>query len=229
MAILDDGDTQRQIVGVTGRYVLGGDTARAGINVFACRLKSISADSFVAAAPVTGLVGDAVTAHFEPFGALHGRVQRYVGDGFAVEIDAGPAMREALRQRIAQFGGRLWSGDAEKRGMPRYMPAEPRSVILLETGQVLPCLVIDYSASGAAVSAAITPPSGSRVTVGQVDGTVVRGFDVGFAVRFEALQDPDEVEQFLEAPAEWRRAVRVVSHRVDTDEGEDHALTGASY
>jgi hypothetical protein len=101
---------------------------------------------------------------------------------------------------------------------------------VLADGSVLPCLIVDYSASGAAVSAGINPEQGTRVTIGQVAGTVVRGFDVGFAVHFDALQDREEIEHFLEAPDEWRQAVSVIqAQRIDTSEGEDLAMAGGSY
>jgi hypothetical protein len=226
MALAELIEQQRQISGVTGRYVLGADMV-PGLNVFACRLKSISADGFVAAAPVAGKVGDLLTADFAPFGTLHGRIARHAADGFVVELTGDGA---DLAQKIDQYQHRVWEGPAEKRGEERFMPGEPRSVILFGAGKVLPCLVIDYSASGVAVSADIELAEGTPVTVGQVCGKVVRGFDVGFAVKFDALQDRDEVEQLLEAPQEWREAVQVVTAlRIDTDEGEDLTLAGAAY
>lgn len=218
---------QRQISGVTGRYILGAQHMIPGLNVFACRLKSISASAFVAAAPVAGVVGDTVTADFAPFGTLHGKIVRHAADGFVVELSGD---RADLARKIEQYQHRVWSGPSEKRGEERFMPGEPRSVIQFSGGRVLPCLVIDYSASGVAVSADVELVEGDLVTVGQVAGRVVRGFDVGFAVQFNELQSAEEVEQLLEAPEEWREAARVMTaKRIDTDEGEDLALAGAAY
>lgn len=204
---------------VTGRYVLGGRTSMLGVNVFACRLRSITPHSFVAAAPVVGKVGDVITASFGPFGKLHGRISRHVVDGFAVELDGNPDERAELAVRIDAFRDRVWTGVADKRAEKRFMPSDPRSVVILADGVVMPCLVVDYSASGAAVSADVAPLIGQKLSVGQVAGHVVRIFDVGFAVHFDSLQRGDDVEELLAAPEEWRDAVAVVkAGHINTDD-----------
>ncbi|KRA42568.1 PilZ domain-containing protein [Devosia sp. Root635] len=206
---------------VAGRYVLGQQARRPGVNIFACRLRTISPTGFVVSAPVIGAIGEQVSASFAPFGNLHGRIGRHVADGFAVELDGA---EPDLADRIETFRHKPWHGLADKRAEKRFMPAEPRSVIILEGGDVLPCLIVDYSASGAAISADTTPIPGAPVTIGHVPGRVVRLFDVGFAVHFDARQPPDEIEGLLEAPLEWRRAVTVLQPRhIDTSEPGDTA------
>ncbi|HTM79388.1 MAG TPA: PilZ domain-containing protein [Devosia sp.] len=214
-----------------GHYVLGHQRRRPGVNVFACRARSISPTTLVVAAPVIGEVGDWVTASFGPFGTLHGRIGRYVTDGFAVDIEAPATERAALAAIIDRLQHRMWSGEADKRGEPRFLPGEPRSVIVLADGTVMPCLVVDYSASGAAVSADVNPPIGAPVTIGEVAGRVVRQFEVGFAVAFDALQDAEAIEQLLEAPEEWHEAVSVLKAApVDTaDPSDDPDPTGYQY
>lgn len=220
-------DDSLHVGAVTGRYVLGNRTSLRGVNVFACRLRSVSSTSFVAAAPVIGKIGDVVTASFGPFGTLHGRIARHVVDGFAVDVDGDTAQRDELAARIDAFRDRVWTGVADKRAEKRFMPGEPRSVIILADGSVQPCLIVDYSASGAAVSADLEPTMGQKLTIGQVAGSVVRLFDVGFAVHFDSLQRGDDIEELLAAPAEWRDAVAVLkANRIDTDEpGELLELT----
>ena len=90
------------------------------------------------------------------------------------------------------------------------MPREPRSAIVMATGTVLPCLVIDISASGAAVSADIDPPLGEPLAIGKVVGRVVRKLEVGFAVQFASPQDQQDVEEMLRAPDEWQQAMRCI-------------------
>lgn len=204
---------------VAGRYVLGRQAMRPGVNIFACRLRSISPTGFAVAAPVIGATGEAVSASFAPFGALHGRIVRHLADGFVVTLDS---IEPALADRIEAFRHKPWHGLADKRAEKRFMPAQPRSVIILDGGEVLPCLIVDYSASGAAISADASPAIGSVVTIGHVPGRVVRQFDVGFAVRFDERQPDDEIESLLEAPLEWRRAVAVLQpHAIDTSEPGD--------
>jgi len=221
-------DARLRVGSVTGRYVLGDASSVLGVNVFACRLRSVSSDSFVAAAPVIGELGEWVTASFTAFGTLHGRIEHHVTDGFVVQLSADRAERKRLSQRIMAYRGRVWRGGSDHRVSDRFMPAEPRSVILPEKGGVHPCLIVDYSATGAAVSAAINPPVGTRVTVGHVPAEVVRLFDVGFAVRFDPMPEADDIERLLEAPDEWRDAVAVVTReRINTQEpGEDFEVYG---
>jgi len=225
MGLQDKAGNPAYIGAVIGHYVLGDQVRLPGVNVFACRARSISPKSFVVSAPVIGQVGDAITASFPQFGTVHGHIDHHVCDGFAVNIEAPD--EQALAATIDALQHRLWSGDADKRGEQRFMPGEPRSMLVFPDGAVLPCLVVDYSASGAAVSADINPAIGTRLTIGEVAGQVVRLFDVGFAVSFDALQDLEEIEQLLEAPEEWREAVSVIkANPIDTDdEGEVLELT----
>lgn len=222
--------TSLHVGAVTGRYVLSDKPQRLGVNVFACRLRSISADGLIVAAPVVGAPGDAVTVMLGPFGTLHGKVVRHTQDGFVVALTGTAAERADLAERIDMFRNRLWTGTADRRKQMRFMPGEPRSIIIDAAGAVRPCLVVDYSASGAAVSADTTPSLGAPITVGQVAGHVVRHFDVGFAVHFDQVQSGEEIEDLLEAPEEWRDAVAVLHPtRIDTSEGEDLALAGSAY
>jgi hypothetical protein len=68
---------------------------------------------------------------------------------------------------------------------------------MLADGSVRGCFVIDMSASGAAVSADLTPQLGDVLAVGKIVGRVVRLFAEGFAVRFIELQDPDALPHLL--------------------------------
>ncbi|ODT75528.1 MAG: hypothetical protein ABS76_34010 [Pelagibacterium sp. SCN 64-44] len=192
---------------VTGRYVIGEQATHPGINLFGCRLRMISSDAFRVTAPVIPEAGEAVSARFEPFGILSGRVERQFEDGFIVAIAQEPAARDKLNARITAFSERLWTGE-DRRADKRLMPRNPRTVIARPDNWSQPCLVMDYSPSGAAISAAFQPAVGEVVSVGQVTAEVVRLFDVGFAVRFFERQDPEQLEDLLEAPDEWRAMVR---------------------
>ena len=91
------------------------------------------------------------------------------------------------------------------------MPRDPRSAVVLSGGEVLPCLVIDMSASGIAVSADYEPSLGEPLAVGRMVGRVVRRLEVGFAVQFIGSQDLEIVEELMRAPEEWDRATRAVA------------------
>lgn len=77
------------------------------------------------------------------------------------------------------------------------MPRDPRSTILFADGTRLPCLIIDMSRSGAALSADVQPDLGTPLAVGRVVARVVRWLEVGFAVQFLAEQDPESLEDRL--------------------------------
>ena len=195
----------RGISTVAGRYVIGDEPMHPGSNLFACRLRSLSTENFTITAPVIPQVGEIVTTIFGPFGRLSGHVERNSDDGFTVAIEHREGDREALEHAISAFRERLWCGTLERRTDHRFMPGNPRSTLSRPDAWVQPCLVVDYSASGAAISGAFQPEVGEVVSIGQITSEVVRIFDVGFAVRFFEKQDLEEIENLLEAPEDWQR------------------------
>jgi hypothetical protein len=208
-----------------GRYALASRMRLAGVQIFACRLQSISVSRVVAAAPVPGSPGEKITVNFEPFGTLRGVVERHIDDGFVMEIDADDEDRQKLANKIEWYKKRTFAGLTDKRQHRRFMPREPRSAVVLGNGDVLPCLVIDISASGAAVSADLDPQLGEPLAIGRVVGRVVRKLEVGFAVQFVAEQEPEVVEEMLRAPDEWQRAMRAQEALAS---GEVEAMTEAA-
>lgn len=190
---------------VMGRYTLASRAKMPGIQIFALRLQSISPTMMVASAPVRGKIGETVTAHFLPFGNVRGPVSRHVDGGFVVDIEGGDDRRR-LAARIEWFKKRTFAGVTDKREHHRFMPREPRSAVLLHSGVLMPCLVIDLSSSGAALSADYEPEIGEPLAVGKVVSRVARRLDVGFAVQFVSPIERQYVEQMVRAPEEWERA-----------------------
>lgn len=136
--------------------------------------------------------------------------------------------RDLLASRIQWYKRRTFAGVSDKREHRRFMPREPKSAVVFSDGSVLPCLVIDISASGAAISADIDPPINAALALGKVICRVVRKLDVGFAVQFVDIQDRDLVEEMVRAPDEWERAMRTQQRRLDEKAGTAARwLTGA--
>lgn len=187
-----------------GRYTLESRVRQ----IFAIRVQSISPTTLVASAPVTGRIGETVTAHFVPFGNVRGRVARHIDGGFVIDLEGDQERRGKLARRIDWYKKRLFAGLSDKREHKRFMPREPRSAVVLHDGTVLPCLVIDLSSSGAAVSVDHSPAIGEPLAVGKAVGRVVRCLEVGFAVEFLTAIDRGEVEETVRAPDEWERAMR---------------------
>ncbi|QQR40777.1 PilZ domain-containing protein [Devosia rhizoryzae] len=193
---------------VSGRYAIGGDEGYPGINLFACRLRMMSSDAFRVTAPVIPAPGESILASLGPFGALRGHVERQFEDGFVVGIEHQGSSREDLNRAIKQFTETLWTEAGERRGAKRLLPRNPRTVFARPDNWSQPCLVMDYSVTGAAISSAFQPAVGEVVTVGTITAEVVRLFDVGFAVRFFEQQSEDDVEAGLQAPNDWEQMLR---------------------
>lgn len=200
------------ITTVAGRYVIGAQPSHPGVNLFACRLRMIGSDNLRMTAPVIPQTGEPVSASFTSFGTLGGKVTRQFDDGFEMSIEQSPEARDDHNGRITSFSEKLWTTATDRRAAQRVMPSNPRTVIARPDNWSQPCLIVDYSTSGAAVSAAFQPAVGEIVTVGRVTGEVVRLFDFGFAVRFFEHQDPAHIESLLEAPDEWREIMRRTFH-----------------
>ncbi|ODT13177.1 MAG: hypothetical protein ABS35_38490 [Kaistia sp. SCN 65-12] len=188
----------RFIGALMGRYLLASRKNRSHrVQVFACRLQSISPQLMVASAPVLGAPGEELSANFEPFGSVRGRVERLIDGGFSMAIETTAEERDLLIKRIGWYKKRVFHGVADKRAHRRVMPRDPRSTILFADGTRLPCLIIDMSRSGAALSADVQPELGTPLAVGRVVARVVRWLDVGFAVQFMVEQEPDRLEDRL--------------------------------
>lgn len=205
---LGRGADVRFIGPVMGRYTLESRIRLSGVQIFAVRLQSISPAMMVASAPVPGSVGENITAHFVPFGNIRGKVARHIDGGFVVDIEGGDEQRKKLAARIEWYKKKLFSGVTDKREHKRFMPREPKSALVLHDGSVLPCLVIDLSSSGAAISADHEPQVGEPLSVGTGVARVVRKLDVGFAVQFVTPIERDAVEEAVRAPHEWDKAMR---------------------
>lgn len=214
---------------VTGRYVLGEEARDPGVNILACRLRTISPTEFVATAPAVGPIGAVVSADFGPFGALHGHISRHVNDGFVVTLDGARAAQALLAERIEAFRRRPTETD-DRRTAGRSMPAEPRSMLFVGPDVAVSCLIVDYSATGAVISASTRPAIGTSVMVGHMLAHVVRQFEYGFAVRFDNQHPDDDIETMLEPPRAWRKAMAVLpASPVDTSDPGEPLHEGYGY
>ena len=75
------------------------------------------------------------------------------------------------------------------------MPRNPIGRLILPNGLNVSCRIIDVSQSGAGIMCDERPAIGSLVTLGKVQGRVVRYIDDGFAIEFTRLQHPDLLEE----------------------------------
>jgi hypothetical protein len=198
-----DRDTDVRFVGsINGRYTLSSRRRReaggpAQVEVFACRVMSISALNVAVTAPVSGAVRERLTAHIDGIGLIAGNVARLIPDGFVFDVDATADERTALAARIGWLKRKRFNAEEDRREHRRFLPRDARSIVTLADGRVLKCVLIDVSRSGAAVSADLVPVVGDRVVVGSLPARVIRPLKVGFAVQFDEIQVADQVERLL--------------------------------
>ncbi|WP_156461095.1 PilZ domain-containing protein [Devosia sp. Root436] len=194
----------RFIGAVAGRYALSdrrvGDDGK--VSVYACRLCSISTRLAVVVGPVVGREGESVTAHFDEFGILRGKISRKLPSGFVMELMLNDTDRNKLGGKIVWQKKRVHEQVPDKRDHKRILPRDPRTVLTLGDGTQMPCFVIDISQSGIAVSADIWPGLGTPMAIGKLVGRVVRYLDVGFALQFIQLQEIDQLEILMAPPVE---------------------------
>jgi hypothetical protein len=194
----------RFIGAVAGRYTL--PNRRAGeegrLQVYACRLCSISTRLAVLIGPVVGDDGEQVAVHFEQFGVLRGSVVRKIPSGFAMRLSLDTLERDRLGRRIIWHKKHSHEQVEDRREHKRLLPRDPNTRLTLADGTQMPCFVIDVSQSGAAVSANILPDIGTPMAVGKMVGRVVRHLDVGFAVQFIKLQEIVDLEALIAPPTE---------------------------
>ena len=190
--------SERAIVGMSGKYTLANwRDADGEPRVFTCTVLKMSARAIELSAPVTGTPGEWVCAHFDRLGKFEGPIIRTGRRSLVMRIVATADEISKVADKIA------WIEDkntADARRHERLVPADPNSSVMLSDGSVLPCEIIDYSVSGAAVNAEHDPNVGAVVKVGNIVGNVVRRFAGGFAVEFTVIHHDQVVEDLVTEP-----------------------------
>jgi len=180
---------QRVRVNLLGRFML------ADRREYACQVINMSPGGMAVLAPALGAPGERVIAYIDQLGRLEGVVARQFQNGFAMTISATTRKRDILAAQLTWLANRHILNLPEDRRHGRFVPKNPATMLVLPNGVNLGCRLIDLSLSGAAVATDQRPAMGSLVTLGKVQGRVVRHLENGFAVEFLRLQHPDFVEE----------------------------------
>jgi hypothetical protein len=180
---------QRVKVDLLGRYML------PDRREFPCQVINMSPGGMAVIAPVGGRPGDRVIAYVDHLGRLEGHVARTFENGFAMTISATARKRDKLAAQLTWLANRHILGLPEDRRHGRFVPRNPMGRLIMPNGLNVGCRIIDVSQSGAGVATDQRPPIGALVTLGKVQGRVVRHLEDGFAVEFTRLQHPDFVEE----------------------------------
>jgi hypothetical protein len=180
---------QRVRVNLLGRYML------ADRREFPCQVVNMSPGGMALIAPVAGAAGERIIAYVDHLGRLEGHVARIFQNGFAMTISATARKRDKLAAQLTWLANRHLLASPEDRRHGRRAPQNPSGRLILPNGVNLTCRIIDISESGAGIATDQRPPIGSLVTLGKIQGRVVRHLEEGFAVEFTRLQHPDFVEE----------------------------------
>ena len=182
---------QRVPVDLLGRYML------PDRREFPYRVVNMSPGGMALIAPVSGQAGERVIAYVDHLGRLEGHVARIFPNGFAMTIAATSRKRDKLAAQLTWLANRHILGLPEDRRHGRVAPRNPITRLILPNGINVSCRIIDVSQSGAAITSDQRPPIGTLVTLGKVQGRVVRHIEEGFALEFTRLQHPDFLDDAL--------------------------------
>lgn len=180
---------QRVKVNLLGRYML------ADRREFPCQVIDMSPGGMALIAPVTGAPSERIIAYVDHLGRLEGQIARVFQNGFAMTISATARKRDKLAAQLTWLANRQILSLPEDRRHGRIAPRNPVGRLILPNGVNLTCRIIDVSQSGAGIASKERPPIGTLVTLGKVQGRVVRHLEDGFAVEFTRLQHPDFLEE----------------------------------
>jgi PilZ domain len=180
---------QRVKVNLLGRYML------ADRREFPCQVVNMSPGGMAVIAPVSGEAGERIIAYVDHLGRLEGHIARVFQNGFAMTISATARKRDKLAAQLTWLANRQILGLPEDRRHGRITPRNPIGRLIMPNGLNVSCRIIDVSQSGAGIATDQRPPVGALVTLGKVQGRVVRHLEDGFAVEFTRLQHPDFLEE----------------------------------
>jgi len=179
---------QRVRVDLLGRFML------ADRREFPCQVINMSPGGMALLAPVSGQPGERIIAYVDHVGRVEGHIARLFDNGFAMTISATTRKRDKLAAQLTWLANRHILNLPEDRRHGRIQPRNPMARLILPNGVNLSCRIIDMSQSGAGIASKERPAIGTIVSLGKVQGRVVRHLEDGFAVEFTRLQHPDFLE-----------------------------------
>jgi PilZ domain len=180
---------QRVRVDLLGRYML------ADRREFPCQVVNMSPGGMALLAPVSGQAGERIIAYVDHLGRLEGHIARLFENGFAMTISATTRKRDKLAAQLTWLANRHILNLPEDRRHGRIQPRNPIARLIMPNGVNVTCRVIDMSQSGAGIATKERPPIGTIISLGKVQGRVVRHLEDGFAIEFTRLQHPDFLEE----------------------------------
>lgn len=182
---------------ISGRYSLPTRISASGVCIFACRTQGISPRTATITGPVFADAGEPVSANFDEIGMITGHISRKVDGGFSINIDPTKNDFHKLASRIEWVKRWKSVGATDNRAHKRLIPRISNTYLIIASGELIPCFIIDMSSTGVALSADYRPPVGTLLAVGKAIGKVVRHTEVGFAFEFARAIELEKLESTL--------------------------------
>ena len=194
LLVVERRDDGRSIEGMDGHYQLKNWRDASGTRRdFPCQIKKMSSGLIELSGPVTGSIGEWAMATFEGFGRFEGPIVKTLRRGFVMRIVTTIDDRKKIDGKIAWVENK----GTEKRRHDRIIPKDPHSTLYMPDGRAVPCQIVDYSMSGAAISCDCDPEIGTMLVLGRVIGRVTRQFTEGFAIEFLGLRNPRNIDEIF--------------------------------
>lgn len=153
-----------------------------------CALRDISIGGIAVSSPVPLTAGETVIVYLDDFGRFEGKIARLFDGGFAIETAISGPRRERLQQRLEALARGEKIDVSARRAFARYVPGEAgleeSSVLTMAGGDSIPCRIIDMSLGGAQVAVDPRPPIGTQVSIGRMEGRIVRHTEEGVGIQF---------------------------------------------
>jgi len=143
----------------------------------------ISAGGVAISSDVKPEVTDKVVVYIDQMGGYEGKIVRIMNEGFSVEFKSSPVKRERTVDRLTWLTNKSDDTAMEERQHDREAVIK-NSTLHRPDGSCVKCCVMDMSIGGLAVKIADKPPIGEIITIGQMEGRVVRHFAEGVGIEF---------------------------------------------
>ncbi len=175
----DERRHRRVVVSLPVRFLAeGGDEYRAVVFDMSAGGASLTSE----ARPE---LGARIVLYVDDIGRCEGHVIRHHDYGFAVKLITTQNRRDRIAERLTYHANRHRLRDEDLRRYERAdLDQEARCI--LPDGAEIACRVLDLSLSGAAIAIDPRPRIGAEITVGRMQGHVVRHIPQGVAIRFLA-------------------------------------------
>lgn len=183
----------RVFIDLQGRFM------RADKQEYACQVLNISPGGVALSAPVSGEPGERIILYLDHLGRFEGELVRSFTSGFAVRLVSTAYKREKIANQLTWIVNRHQLDMAEERAHERIVPGKQQIHVTTPDGVQHIVRILDVSLGGASVSMLPKPSLGERVTIGLLQGSVVRHHDLGVGIRFDQIHDPATIERYFGA------------------------------